>query len=194
MKTSMLAKHSRELTDVLDRMSEYEPVVETMAAAIYTAFERGGKLLTCGNGGSAAEAVHLSEEFTGRYHRERRSLPAICLGIDGPLITCIGNDYGYDEVFARQIEGLGNAGDVLVAFTSSGSSKNISRALQAAAQKGMTTIALLGKTGGICKGCAELELIGPSEIGARVQECHMVIVHTICEIVERRVLGLSMDG
>ncbi len=189
----MLAEEARELSEVLALLAEHDTTVRRMADAIGDCFERGGKLLTCGNGGSASEASHLAEEFTGRYHRERRSLPAICLSIDGPLITCIGNDYGFDNVFSRQIEGLGNPGDVLVALTSSGNSENINGALKAACSKGMTAIALLGQTGGVCKGCATIELIVPSHTGRRVQECHQLIVHALCELVERRIMGIPVS-
>ena len=147
--------------------------------------------MTCGNGGSAAEASHLAEEFTGRFLRERRSLPGICLSIDGPLITCIGNDYGYDEVFARQVSGLGVAGDVLVALSSSGNSVNLLRAVSAAKERQVTSVCLLGKTGGACKGQADFEIIVPSHNTARVQECHLFIIHAICELVERRIMNIN---
>jgi len=118
----MIEEHARQLQEVLGTISLMEPVMDDLAAALVEGFRSGKKLMTCGNGGSAAEASHFAEELTGRYLRERDSLPAICLAIDAPLLTCIGNDYGFDEIFARQVKGLGNEGDFLAVFSSSGNS------------------------------------------------------------------------
>ncbi len=190
----MLASECAELASVLEKLAAYEPIVRQIADKIVTCFEEGGKVLACGNGGSAAEAAHFAEEFTGRYSRERHSLPGICLAVDGPLLTCIGNDYGYDEIFARQITSLGNKGDVLVVFTSSGNSRNIVRALEEGNKRGLVTVAILGKTGGPCKGLGQFELIVPSMTTARVQECHLLILHAICELVERRILDIPEES
>ncbi len=161
---------------------------EQIATAICTTLKAGGKLLTCGNGGSAADAMHMAEELVGRYTRNRRSLPAICLNADPTLLTCIANDFGFDEVFARQIEGLGSKGDLLVCFTSSGNSPNILRAFEAAKARGVTTVALLGKGGGKAKGKADLELIVGSNDTARVQEAHTLLLHAFLERIEREVV------
>jgi len=189
----MLTQHIEELCLDLQALAAHEPTLTALSDAVLHAFNNGGKLLTCGNGGSAAEAAHLAEEFTGRFYRERPSLPGLCLSIDGTLLTCIGNDYGFDEVFARQVHSLGMPGDVLVVFTSSGNSENIARALIVAKERGLTTGAFLGKTGGKCKGLADHEMVvqsvNPSAM--RIQECHQLMLHALCERVEVTLLGIG---
>ena len=189
----MLAQHITELQQDLVGLLEHQDTLNALSEAVLLAFEGDHKLLTCGNGGSAAEAAHLAEEFTGRFYRERRSLPGLCLSIDGTLLTCIGNDYGFDEVFARQVHSLGMPGDVLIAFTSSGNSENILRALTAAKERGVITGLLTGRTGGKCKGHADYEIcvqsVNPSAVC--IQECHQVLLHTICEYVEVKLLGIE---
>lgn len=188
----MLTRHIEELQKDLLTLAVHEGALNAMADAVLNAFNSGGKLLTCGNGGSAAEAAHLAEEFTGRFYRERKSLPGLCLSIDGTLLTCIGNDYGFDEIFARQVSSLGQSGDILIAFTSSGNSENILRALRAAKEQGLVTGLFSGKTGGKCKGQADFEIcvqsVNPSAM--RIQECHQLLLHALCERVEVTVLGL----
>lgn len=188
----MLTRHIEELQKDLLTLAVHEEALNAMADAVLNAFNSGGKLLTCGNGGSAAEAAHLAEEFTGRFYRERKSLPGLCLSIDGTLLTCIGNDYGFDEIFARQVSSLGQSGDILIAFTSSGNSENILRALRAAKERGLVTGLFSGKTGGKCKGLADFEIcvqsVNPSAM--RIQECHQLLLHALCERVEVTVLGL----
>ena len=191
----MLTRHIEELQKDLQTLAVHEGTLLALADAVLRTFNSGGKLLTCGNGGSAAEAAHLAEEFTGRFYRERKSLPGICLSIDGTLLTCIGNDYGFDEVFARQVYSLGMPGDVLIAFTSSGNSENIVRALTAAKERGLVTGAFLGKTGGRCRGLADHEMvvqsINPSAM--RIQECHQLMLHALCERVEVTLLGIGQS-
>ena len=188
----MLTRHIEELQKDLLTLAVHEETLNAMADAVLNAFNSGGKLLTCGNGGSAAEAAHLAEEFTGRFYRERKSLPGLCLSIDGTLLTCIGNDYGFDEIFARQVSSLGQSGDILIAFTSSGNSENILRALRAAKEQGLVTGLFSGKTGGKCRGQADFEIcvqsVNPSAM--RIQECHQLLLHALCERVEVTVLGL----
>lgn len=177
-----------QLTDLiatLERFRALLPAVEKAGVEIHNALKGGGKLLTAGNGGSAADALHLAEELVGRFDKERPSLPAVCLSADPTLLTCIGNDYGYDRLFARQIEGLGQAGDVLVVFTSSGNSNNLVLGLETAKRKGLRTIALLGKSGGKTKGLADHEIIIPSQVTARVQEVHTFILHSWLSIIEK---------
>ena len=135
----MLTQHVHELQQDLVGLLDHEDTLNALSEVVLTAFNTGHKLLTCGNGGSAAEAAHLAEEFTGRFYRERKSLPGMCLSVDGTVLTCIANDYGFDEIFARQIHSLGMPGDVLIAFTSSGNSENIRRALVAARERGVVT-------------------------------------------------------
>ncbi|MGD0016201.1 MAG: SIS domain-containing protein [Verrucomicrobiia bacterium] len=165
-------------------LAAQQAAFDKIAAAVVGTLRSGGKLLTCGNGGSAADASHLAEELVGRYNRNRRSLPAVCLNADAAALTCIANDFGYDEVFARQIEGLAASNDLLVCFTTSGNSPNILRAFVAAKKRGIKSVALLGKDGGKAKGKADLELIVPSRDTARVQEAHTFLLHALLEVVE----------
>ena len=175
-----------ELILTLNDFKPYLPDVEAAGVAIATSLATGSKLLTCGNGGSAADALHLSEELVGRFLGNRPSLPSICLAADPTLLTCIGNDYGYDALFSRQIEGLGKRGDALVVFSSSGNSSNLVSALDLAKQQGLITIAILGKTGGKCRGIADHEIIVPSDVTARVQEIHTFILHLWLTIIENQ--------
>jgi D-sedoheptulose 7-phosphate isomerase len=145
---------------------------------------RGGKLLICGNGGSAAEAAHFATELVGRYAKNRRSLPAVALSSDGSLLSCIGNDYGYDQVFARQIEGLAQPGDLVVVLTSSGNSGNIVAALAAAQRRGLESVAFLGRGGGKAKGLATCDLIMPGTSGAAAQEAHLFLIHHFCDRID----------
>lgn len=158
--------------------------IDRAGEMIVAALKRRNKLLICGNGGSAAEAGHFSTELVGRYARTRRALPAIALSADGSLVTCIGNDFGYEDVFARQIEGLASPGDVVVALTSSGNSANIVAALRAAQRLGLESIALLGRGGGKAKGLATCELIMPGNSGAAAQEAHLFLIHHFCERID----------
>ena len=158
--------------------------IATVGAALVAALKAGNKVLTAGNGGSAAEALHMPEELVGRFKANRVSLPAVALVADCTALTCIGNDYGYDEVFRRQVEGLGKAGDVLVLFSTSGNAANLSRALDEAQRKGLVTVALLGRDGGPMAGKATYEIIVPGRETARIQEAHQVLLHTLLEIVE----------
>jgi D-sedoheptulose 7-phosphate isomerase len=173
-----------ELIETAGRLKALTPLVAAAGLEIKQALQAGRKLLTCGNGGSAADALHLAEELVGRFDQERPSLPAIALCADPTLLTCIGNDYGFDRLFSRQIEGLGQPGDVLVLFTTSGNSNNLMFALQAAKAKGVKTIALLGKTGGKVRGLADIEIIVPSANTARIQELHTFILHNWLSIIE----------
>lgn len=149
-------------------------------------FLDGHKILACGNGGSACDAMHLCEEFTGQYRKYRRALPAISL-TDSSHITCVGNDFGFDEIFARGVEAFGQEGDWLFGLSTSGNSKNIIKAMELAKQRKMKTVALLGKDGGILKGMCDFEFIIPAQTSDRVQEVHMMILHIIIEGVERNI-------
>jgi len=144
----------------------------------------GGKILTCGNGGSAAEALHLAEEMIGRYRDDRPPLAAVCLNADPTALTCIANDFGFDAVFDRQVRGLGKAGDALVIFSTSGKSPNIRLALEAARELGMKTIGMLGKGGGACGPLCDVPLIVGSDDTAHIQESHQVMMHLLLEAVE----------
>lgn len=189
----MLSEHIAQLKQDLDTLASHEATLTALSEALIRAFGSGHKLLTCGNGGSAAEAAHLAEEFTGRFYRERQSLPGLCLSIDGTLLTCIGNDYGFEEIFARQVHSLGQAGDVFVGFTTSGNSENVLRALYAAKAQGLVTALFSGKGGGRSRGIADYEIVVQSvnPSSARVQECHQLLLHVLCEQVECAVLGVK---
>ena len=147
----------------------------------------GHKLLVCGNGGSAADASHFVTELVVRFARNRpRALPAICLASDTGILTAVGNDYGFDEIFSRQVAALGVAGDVLICLTTSGRSKNVIRALEEAKGRGLKTVAFLGRGGGPTLGLADLDLLVKSESTARVQEAHHLLLHVLCGVVEER--------
>jgi len=142
------------------------------------------KVLVCGNGGSASDSAHFATELACRFVADRRPYPAISMTGDGALMTAIGNDYSFSELFARQVRAFGTAGDLLVAVTTSGKSANIKRALEEGKERGLRSIALLGRDGGFCRGLADVELLIPEQVTARIQEAHKVIIHLLCELVE----------
>jgi phosphoheptose isomerase len=144
----------------------------------------GGKLLVCGNGGSASDSSHIATEFTCRLKEDRRPYPAIALTADGGLLTAIGNDYGVQEIFARQVQAFGKPGDVLIALSTSGKSRNVLSAIEEARRREMKTLALLGKGGGFTAGAADIDLIVDSDSTARIQEVHKFLLHVLCEMVE----------
>lgn len=180
-----LDEHLRAASDLAARL----PDVEAVARAATGAFAGGGKLLAFGNGGSAADAQHLCAEFTGRFRRERRPLPAVALTTDSSALTCIGNDYAFDEVFARQALALANPGDVAFGFSTSGRSRNVARGLEAARERGARTVAFTGAEPGAVGAAADVVLSVPSGATARVQELHILCVHLVCELVDDWVLG-----
>ncbi len=154
------------------------------ARRIINAYRAGGKVLLAGNGGSAADAQHIATEMVGRFKMERDALPAIALTTDTSLLTALANDYGYESVFRRQVEGLGNRGDVFIAITTSGTSTSIIEAAATARRKGIFVIGLTGQTGGDLKNTADLMLMVPSSDTPRIQEAHITIAHVICQLVE----------
>jgi len=158
--------------------------VAAAIAVIADTLRDGRRILTCGNGGSAAEAQHLAEELVGRFKRERRPLGAICLAADSTALTCIANDYGFVEVFARQVRGIGRAGDVLVALSTSGKSPNIIRALEAARSIGMKTVGLLGRPGSPAETLCDVAVTPDIEDAAIVQEIHLMTIHLILESLD----------
>ncbi|MCU0224790.1 MAG: D-sedoheptulose 7-phosphate isomerase [Acidobacteria bacterium] len=159
------------------------------AELLTSALARGGTVLLCGNGGSAADAQHIAAELTGRFLRERRGLPAVALTTDTSALTAIGNDYGFERVFARQIEALGRPGDVMVAITTSGSSPNVLRAIDEARARGLAVIGLLGRDGGAARARCDAALVVESEVTARIQEVHILIAHILCEAADRALAG-----
>jgi phosphoheptose isomerase len=173
-----------ELIETLTNFRELSSEVDRIADMLVETLRNGNKILTCGNGGSAADALHMAEELVGRYKHDRRSLPAISLAADPTLLTCIGNDYGYEKVFSRQIEGLAQTGDVVVLFSSSGNSPNLTAALRAAKAKKALSVSLLGKDGGMMAGQADYEIIVPGSETARIQEVHTLILHSWLEQID----------
>lgn len=169
---------------MLQSLCAFEQQVERASQMLSEALLAGNKLLACGNGGSAAEASHLTTEFVCRFDKDRLPYPAISLATQAGDLTAIGNDYSFDDIFARQVQAFGQAGDVLFVFSTSGVSENVYRALVAGKQRGVKTVALLGKTGGKCAGLADIEMIVPETITARIQEAHLLLLHTICQRVE----------
>ena len=173
-----------ETTRTLQALTTIRPAIDRAGQMILATLKRGGKLLVCGNGGSAAEAAHFATELVGRYANTRRALPAIALSSDGSLVTCIGNDFGYEQVFARQLAGLAKPGDLAVVLTSSGNSANVIAALHEAKKLGLESIAFLGRGGGKAKGLATCELIMPGASGAAAQEAHLFLIHHFCELID----------
>jgi D-sedoheptulose 7-phosphate isomerase len=181
---STLEKQVRAAQATLGGLLAHQAVLEQAARAVVAALRAGGKLLACGNGGSAAEAQHLVTELVGRYLSNRRSLPAIHLGGDAGMMSCIGNDFSFDDVFARPLSSLGAPGDILVCFTTSGNPQNLVRALELARQMSIQSLALLGKDGGRARGMASWEVIVDSTDTARIQEAHQLILHWLCDRIE----------
>lgn len=160
-----------------------EKIKQSCQKAVFT-LKNGGKILLCGNGGSAADAQHIAAELTGRYKKERNSLPAIALTTDTSALTAIGNDYGYEFVFSRQLSGVGQKGDLLIAISTSGNSKNILKAIEVAKEKGIFIIGLSGKDGGKMSEVCDINLIIPSNDTPRIQEMHILIGHIICQAID----------
>jgi D-sedoheptulose 7-phosphate isomerase len=166
----------------------YAPQVQAIVAALVRAFRSGNKVLWFGNGGSAADAQHLAAEFSGRFLRERKGLPSEALTVNTSAVTAISNDFGYELLFARMVEALAKPGDVVVGITTSGTSKNVVRGLEAAKDAGATTVAFSGNGGGPVAEIADLALIGPDGYSAIVQEVHITMGHIICDLVEQELL------
>lgn len=175
-----VAEHRR----VAGEVDALLPVLEDVATALCRAFAAGGRLYTFGNGGSAADAQHLAAELIGRYKRTRRPLPAVALSVDPSVVTCIANDYAYEDVFARQVEALAGPGDVVAGFSTGGTSGNVVRGLEAARHAGATTVLFSGRGGGPAAAHADHALIVPSDSTARIQEMHLLLLHVLSEAVD----------
>jgi D-sedoheptulose 7-phosphate isomerase len=169
---------------MLQALSALEEPLGRAADMILRCLRSGHKLLVCGNGGSASDATHLATEFACRFMEDRRPYPAISLAANGELLTANGNDYAFDEAFARQVWAFGQTGDVLIALSTSGQSKNVRRALEEAKRLGMESICFLGRDGGFTRGMATLDLMAPGSGTARIQEAHKLLYHVLCEMVE----------
>ena len=170
----------------LQSLFDLDAQVAKAADLIEESLRAGNKLLVCGNGGSAADASHFATEFVVRFTKDRPAYPAICLSGDGGLLTAAGNDYGFDEVFARQVAAFGLEGDVLICLTTSGKSRNVERALEEAKAHKLKTIAFLGRDGGSTIGMADVDLLVRSDSTARIQEAHQLLLHVLCETIESR--------
>lgn len=179
----MLQKESAELVKALANLDEFHAQIEAVVHHLKEAFLAGGHVYTAGNGGSAAEAQHLAEEFIGRYKGNRSPYPAMALTADGTALTCIANDFGFEHIFRRQLEALGKEGDVFVGLSTSGNSPNILLAADQAHQNGMTVIALTGQKGKL-KDMADYVIAAPAESNSRIQELHLHAIHLICEAFE----------
>ena len=160
------------------------PCIISAAQAIISAFKSGHKLFFCGNGGSAADSQHIAAEFVGRFQKERKAWPAIALTTDSSALTALSNDYSFDIVFSRQLQALGQKGDVLIAISTSGNSKNVLEAVKQAKALGITSVGVTGGKGGQLAGLCDIAIIAASTKTARIQESHLVIFHSICELVE----------
>ena len=160
------------------------PLISDVGIAMQNAIKKGGKILLMGNGGSAADSQHIAAEIVGRFKKERKGMPAIALTTDTSILTSVGNDYGYDYIFARQIEALCRPEDLVIGITTSGNSANVVRAMQAAKDIGAVTVGLTGGTGGKLTAICDFNLIMPSNVTARIQEAHIFVGHCLCEILE----------
>ena len=183
---SHLHRIIEESIATLRNLTTLEEPLNRAAQMVVRSFTSGHKLLICGNGGSASDATHLATEFLCRYREDRRPYPALTLTANGEFLTAMCNDYHADEIFARQVWGLAEKGDILLVLTTSGKSRNILRALEEANRKGVESIAILGRDGGFTKGVATLDLIVPGAATARIQEGQKVLFHALCELVEEK--------
>ena len=185
----IINKHIQEHNDVLDTITQLDESIKKVANVFISCLENDGTIFWCGNGGSASDSKHLAGELVGRFVDERKPLKSIALTADSAVMTCIVNDYGFEHIFSRQVEALSSKGDVLVGISTSGNSKNVLNAFEVAKIKGVKTIGLLGKAGGVAKSLVEDSIIVSSDSTARVQEMHILIGHILCDLIEE---GLSL--
>jgi len=177
--TKILLLENNDIIDTIDKCVN----------VITNAFQKGNKVLFCGNGGSAADAQHLAAEFSGRFYIDRKALPSEALHTNTSYLTAVANDYSYDVVYSRLIEGIGNTGDILIGLSTSGNSKNIINAIKTANERNITTIGFTGETGGEMNTICDYIIKVPSNDTPRIQECHMLIGHIICELVEKNIFN-----
>lgn len=183
---SVFSVNLSEHLALFSNLASMEHSVNATGAVIADVLKAGGKVMLCGNGGSAADSQHIAAELTGRFLHDRAPLAGLALSTDTSALTCIGNDYGFDEVFERQVRGLGRRGDCLVALSTSGNSSNVIRAVESANALGIATIGLLGRDGGKLRQLCTHAVVVPSAVTARIQEAHIFIGHTWCGIIEQR--------
>jgi D-sedoheptulose 7-phosphate isomerase len=187
----IIAEHTAQHIEVIRRLGQsWAPTLAAVVDCIVACFRAGGKVLLAGNGGSAADAQHIAGELVGRLLRERAALPAVTLSADTSILTAIGNDYGFDRVFARQVEALGRPGDVLWVLSTSGNSPNILAAVEVARSRGMKVISFSGRDGGKVAPMADVALVVPDELNMRIQEAHGLAYHIVCDLVE----GIVVSG
>lgn len=184
MRLSTIKECFDEHAKVLNETRDLFPTIAEMAEICRLSLSRGNKILICGNGGSAADAQHIAAEFVGRFHKERCSLAAVALNTDTSILTSVANDYDFSDIFARQVDGIGQEGDVLWGISTSGNSENVNKAIRAAKDKKMMTIASTGYSGGELAKHADVSLVIPSQITARIQEMHILCAHIICQLID----------
>jgi len=187
---SLFLQNLEEHNALLATLHSLDGDVQRAGLMAAQTLQRGGKILFCGNGGSAADSQHLAAELTGRFIKDRKPLAAVALSTDTSALTCIGNDYSFDEVFARQVAGLGRKEDLLIGISTSGNSVNVIRAVEEAQKLGMQTLGLLGRDGGKLRGLCTHSIVVQHAVTARIQECHILIGHTLCGLIEQE-LGLA---
>ena len=178
---------------LFQQLNGLDAAISQAIDACVQSLQKGGKLMLCGNGGSAADSQHLAAEFTGRFIKDRPPIAAVALSTDTSALTCIGNDYSFNEIFARQVQALGKAGDCLIAISTSGNSGNVLAAVVAAKSLGISTIGLLGRDGGKLKAQCDVSIVVPSQVTARIQEAHILIGHSLCGAVELKLGLVSAD-
>lgn len=182
-----IERHFKRHAEVMEAVATVlTPAISDSVTAIVAALNTGSKVLILGNGGSAADAQHFAAEFVGRFLRERRALPAIALTTDTSLLTAVGNDFGFDQIFKRQVEALAQSGDVVIGISTSGHSANVALAMATAQQLGCKTIGLLGRDGGIIAPLSDIQLTVPVQETPHIQEAHITIIHLICDLVEQQ--------
>lgn len=192
MVTRCFERSLKEHQDVFETVARLEGAVDDAVGLAAESLRTGGKILLCGNGGSAADSQHIAAELVGRFVTERAPLAAFALTTDSSILTAVGNDYAYDQVFSRQVRACGRPGDCFIGYSTSGNSDNVLEALRVSKSLGLATIALIGRDGGRMKGLADVEIIVPSNTTARIQEAHGFIGHALCEGIEHA-LGLVDD-
>jgi D-sedoheptulose 7-phosphate isomerase len=187
---SLFLRNLDEHLQLMQQLSSLDAAVVQAGQRLAGVLASGGKIMFCGNGGSAADSQHLASELTGRFIKERRPLAGVALTTDSSALTCIANDYSFDEVFSRQVQGLGRAGDALIGISTSGNSANVLRAVEAAKAMGIYTLGLLGRDGGKLGALCDASIIVPHAVTARIQEAHLLIGHTLCGLIEAE-MGLG---
>jgi D-sedoheptulose 7-phosphate isomerase len=181
---SLFLENLREHNALFQSLGLVADVVDQSGVALSAVLQSGNKIMFCGNGGSAADSQHLAAELTGRFIDDRRPLAAMALSTDSSALTCIANDYEFADVFVRQVQGLGRAGDAIVGISTSGNSANVIRAFEYAREAGIATVGMLGRDGGVLRSLSDIAIVVPSIVTARIQEAHILIGHTLCGLIE----------